>query len=165
MNKMIPLQMDTTEQESSCGGPPVYVDAPCPKCAEKGQRVKSGTVKALLNKSHRADVKDKTYGVCMTPDCDVSWYANDGTHHFTIADTATQIWTKSDAKETMACYCNEITKQMVTRAVKDHGLNDMVSIIKHYRGAVVSKCAVRNPAGRCCTEGFNQMINEAMVSE
>ena len=156
--------MDTRNQKSSCGGPPEYVDTECPHCGEKGLRVKSGTVRYLLNKEHRDKAKAKTYGLCLTPDCDVAWYAEGETHHFITEQTYTPIWTKDNADPVMACYCNEITKEMVATAVKQHGLHDMVSIITHYRGKVDSKCAVRNPAGRCCTEGFNAMIQEALSS-
>lgn len=102
------------------------------------------------------------YGLCLTSDCDVAWYAEDASHHFTTKQTDTQIYTKENASSVMACYCSEITRDMVFEAVRDHGLREMVSIIKHYRGEVKSKCAVRNPEGRCCTEGFNAMIQEAV---
>lgn len=162
MKPMTELPMDTSG--SSCGGPPVLTETRCPRCGEKGRHVKSGTVRYLLNKEYKHDVTDKAYGLCLTSDCDIAWYAQDGSHHFTTGQAGTSIWTKNDTDPVMACYCNEITRQMVFDAVRNEELHDMQSIIIHYRGDIQSKCAVRNPEGRCCTEAFNSMINEAMAA-
>jgi len=163
MKPMMDLPMDTKNRDCTCGGPPEFIETTCPKCGEKGARVKSGTVRYLLDDEHRKAVTDKIYGLCLSPDCEVSWYAQDGTHHFTTDQTQTPIWTKKDADPVMACYCNEITRQMVEDAVKKKGLRDMESIITHYRGEVQSTCAVKNPMGKCCTEAFGEMIDEALL--
>ena len=155
------LPMDTKNRDCTCGGPPECIETVCPKCGEKGVRVKSGTVRYLLDDEHRIAVTDKIYGLCLTPDCAVSWYAQGGSHFFTTDQTATPIWTKADVDPIMACYCNEITKNMVFDAVKTNGLNDMQDIIEHYRGKMKSMCAVKNPMGKCCSESFNTMIKEA----
>lgn len=162
MKTMTELPMDTRGQEGGCGGPPVYVDTPCPRCGETGRKVKPGTVRRLLHGEHKPAARAGAYGLCLTPDCGVAWYATEDNHHFTTAQTDTRIYTKADADPVMACYCSEITRDMVFDAVRDHGLRDMVAIITHYRGEVKSKCAARNPEGRCCTEGFNAMIREAL---
>ena len=157
------LPMDTRDSESSCGGPPEYIDTNCPQCGKPGRRVKRGTVRHLLNKEFKGRVQDNVYGLCLSADCDVAWYAQAGTHHFKTNQIDTSIWTKSDTAPVMACYCNEITKEMVFEGVHEHGLHNMQSIIRHFRGEIQSKCAVRNPEGRCCTEAFNVMIKEAQA--
>lgn len=155
------LPMDTKNRDCTCGGPPEFIETACPKCGEKGVRVKSGTVRYLLDSEHRTAVSDKIYGLCLSSDCAVSWYAQDDSHHFTTDQTATPIWTKADVDPIMACYCNKITKEMVFDAVKTNGLNDMQSIIEYYRDEMKSMCAVKNPTGKCCSEAFNVMIQEA----
>jgi len=159
---MMDLPMDTKNHKCTCGGPPAFIETPCPGCGEKGARVKSGTVRYQLKDEFRKDAADKIYGLCISPDCKVSWYAQDGSHHFTTAQAGTPIWTKTDADPVMACYCNKITQPMVAEAVKEHGLTDMETIILHYRDKMESMCAVKNPSGRCCSEEFDKMIQAAV---
>lgn len=158
---MLDLPMDTKNRECGCGGPPEYIETPCPACGEKGMRVKSGTVRFLLDQDKRDQAVEKVYGLCLSPECEVSWYAQDATHHFTTSDTSTPIWTKKDADPVYACYCNKITEQMVHDAVKEHGYRDMEQVINFYRGKMKSSCAVKNPSGKCCSEPFAQMIENA----
>ncbi len=159
---MMDLPMDTKNHSCSCGGPAEFVEAQCPTCGEKGARVKVGTVRYHLHTELRADATDKIYGLCLSPDCNVAWYAQDGSHHFTTSQTDTPIWAKADAAPVMACYCNEITKEMVADAVSKKGLRGMEEIILHYRDEMKSMCAVKNPMGRCCTDAFEAMLAEAL---
>lgn len=161
---MMDLPMDTKNRECGCGGPPEFVDTPCPGCGEKGVRVKAGTVRYLLKNEHRGDAVEKIYGLCLAPQCDVAWYAQDSSHHFTTSQTDTPIWTKADAETVYACYCNEITKDMVDEAVARKGLRTMEEIVGHYRGQMQMACATKNPTGRCCEEHFNAMIAAALRS-
>lgn len=160
---MMDLPMNTKSDKCGCGGPPAFIDTPCPKCGEKGARVKAGTVRYHLRDEFRTDAVDKIYGLCMSSDCEVSWYAQDGSHHFSIDQTETQIWTKKDADPVMACYCNDITREQVAWAINRKGLRTMEEIILHYRDEMQSMCAVKNPMGRCCSEHFEKMIAEELL--
>jgi len=159
---LMDLPMDTKNHACTCGGPAQFIETTCPGCNEKGARVKAATVRYHLKDTFRTDTTDKIYGLCLSPDCEVSWYAQDGTHHFTTQQTDTQIWAKADADPIMACYCNEITRPMVADAVGKKGLRGMEEIILHYRDEMKSMCAVKNPMGRCCSEEFEKMIAEEL---
>lgn len=160
---MMDLPMNTRSESCGCGGPPEYVETPCPKCGEKGARVKAGTVRFHLRDEFRGDVVDKIYGLCLSPDCDVSWYAQDGSHAFSTEQTDTQIWTKKDADPQMACYCNGITREMVAFGVSRKGLRTMEEIILLHRDKMERACAAKNPSGRCCQEHFEKMIAEELL--
>ncbi|MDC0336214.1 (2Fe-2S)-binding protein [Pseudodesulfovibrio sp.] len=159
---MMDLPMDTKNKECSCGGPPKFIETECPECGEKGMRVKAGTVRYLLYNAYRDKVNDKIYGLCLSPDCSVAWYAQDGSHHFTTGDTTTPIWTKTDADPKYVCYCHEITSPMIAQAIDRKGLRSIEEIILHYRDEMKCSCAVKNPSGQCCFEEFEKIIAEAL---
>lgn len=156
------LPMNTKNENCGCGGPPTHIDEPCPVCSEKGMRVKAATVRYHLYEAFRDDA-DGIYGLCLSPCCEVAWYAQDGSHHFTTEQTATPIWTKKGADPEYACYCNEITRDMVSHCVSVKGMRTMEEIFAHYLDEEpVCACAVKNPSGQCCTETFEKMISEEL---
>ena len=161
---LMDLPMDTKNHSCGCGGPASHVKTACPACGETGMRVKAATVRYHLHDEQRDAVTDRIYGLCLSPDCDVSWYAQEKDHHFTVAQTDTPLWTKKGADPVYACYCNEITKQMVEDAVAKKGLRGMEEIILHYRDTMKRACAATNPSGQCCEESFEAMIAEALKS-
>jgi bacterioferritin-associated ferredoxin len=158
------LPMDTKNRDCTCGGPAKFVATSCPECGAQGMRVRAGTVKYLLHIMAREKAVDRIYGLCLTPDCSVSWYAQDGSHSFSVDDTDTPIWTKAGAEPVYACYCNEITRQMVIDAVEKKGLRTLEEIVAHYKGKTQTACAMKNPSGKCCEETFNAMITEALTN-
>lgn len=160
---MMDLPMDTKNRECGCGGPPKVIETPCPECGAQGMRVKAGTVRYHLREAHRDKAVEKIYGLCLSPDCAVAWYAQDGTHHFTTDQTDTPIWTKTGADPKYVCYCNEITAPMIAEAIDRKGLRTMDEIVAHYRGEMQCACATRHPSGQPCCDEFEEVIREALV--
>lgn len=159
---MMDLPMDTKNRDCTCGGPPKVIETPCPLCGKKGRRVKAGTVRYLLKGEFTKDATDRIYGLCLSPECEVAWYAQDGSHHFTTRQTETPIWTKKDADPVYVCYCNEITEPMVAQAVDKKGLRTIEEITLHYRDEMKCTCALKNPTGQCCNEHFDKVIAEVL---
>jgi len=160
---MLDLPMDTKNHSCTCGGPASHLEEKCPGCGQSGMRVKGGTVRYLLKGEHTKEAESKIYGLCLSPDCKVAWYAQDGSHHFTTQQASVPIWTKLDADPVYACYCNEITRPMVEEAVREHGLTSWESIVDHYRDDNICTCALKNPSGKCCSEAFEEMIAEVVI--
>ncbi len=125
-------------------------------------RVRVGTVRYLLRDEFRDDVTDKIYGLCLSADCKVSWYAQDGSHSFTTDQTDTPIWTKTGADPEYVCYCHGITRPMIADAVGKKGLRSIDDIIKLYCDEVKCSCATNNPSGQCCFEYFEKVIAEEL---
>lgn len=159
---LMDLPMNTRSENCGCGGPPKTVAVDCPHCGEKGLRVKAGTVRYHLKDEFRSDATEKIYGLCLSDDCPVTWYGQEGTHHFTLEHTDTPIWTKNGADPVYACYCNKITREMVERAVSVKGLRTVEEITAHYADDPRCTCATSNPSGQCCEEFFQAMIGEAL---
>lgn len=160
---LMDLPMDTKNHDCGCGGPAKHVETVCPTCGEVGLRVKAATVRYHLHDDLREEVTDRIYGLCLTPTCEVAWYAQEEDHAFTTKQTETPIWTKAGASPVMACYCNEITREMVSHAVKVKGLRTMEEIILLHRDEISRACAANNPSGQCCQEHFEKMIGEELT--
>lgn len=133
----------------------------CPVCGTKGKIVSNFTVKHVLKKDMRDQIRDEDYHLCMDENCDVTYYNNDIDKTFVKSDLIKDIWFKKDADPKMACYCNRITEEDVIKTVVETNLSTMQDIIIHVKGKIQSNCKMLNPEGHCCTDAFNKMIKKA----
>jgi len=138
--------------------------ANCPKCGKRARLVKNQTVRFLLKPEIAKEVKKNNsgkedYHLCMDKLCDVSYFKENIVYN--VYDMNEPIWFKKNANPKWACYCNKVTEQDVIKAVED-GLTDMAAIIERVNGKMVSQCQVKNPLGLCCTQAFNEMIENAI---
>ena len=134
------------------------VAPPCPRCNQRGILVRNLTVRSLLIPETKKRVMDIAYYLCMSSDCEVSYYSKSPNEVFTTKDIKVPIWYKANAFPKYACYCNKITKEEAINAVKKTGLTEMEEIIKFLRGKVKCACAAMNPSGQCCTPLFPEAI-------
>ncbi|MBK5114217.1 MAG: (2Fe-2S)-binding protein [Candidatus Heimdallarchaeota archaeon] len=131
---------------------------PCPNCNQNGQLVRKLTVRSLLILEAKDRVSDIAYYLCMSSDCNVSYYSNVPNEFFTINEVKVPIWYKKDAHPKYACYCNKITDEEVINVVKETGLSEMVEIIEFLREKTKCACVAMNPSGQCCTPLFSESI-------
>jgi bacterioferritin-associated ferredoxin len=135
------------------------VAPPCPRCKQQGIIVRKLTVRSLLISEAKKRVMDVAYFLCMSSDCDVSYYSNASSEGFKIIDVKVPIWYKKGAQPKYACYCNKITDEEVVNAVKETGLSENQEIIEYLREKVKCACAAMNPSGQCCTPLFAEAIS------
>ncbi|NHJ33623.1 MAG: (2Fe-2S)-binding protein [Asgard group archaeon] len=139
--------------------PKIQLVAPhCPRCKQQGIIVRKLTVRSLLISEVKKRVMDVAYYLCMSSDCDVSYYRNASSEVFTISDVKVPIWYKKEAHPKYACYCNKITDEEVINVVKETGLSKNQVIIEYLREKVKCACAAMNPSGQCCTPLFPEAI-------
>jgi hypothetical protein len=50
----------------------------CPSCRQIGQKVNQKTVSSLLNKKKSSLVTNKEYFICLSQDCPVAYYTQEG---------------------------------------------------------------------------------------
>ena len=132
---------------------------PCPRCKQQGEIVRKLTVRSLLVSELKKRVMDIAYYLCMSSDCEVSYYSNAPDEIFTINDVKVPIWYNKSAHPKYACYCNKITDEEVIETVKETGLSERSEIIKHLREKIKCACTAMNPSGQCCTPLFPDAIN------
>lgn len=132
----------------------------CPVCCREGENVSNITVKSMLMNT-QYDVEGKAYHICKNPRCMVVYYDD---HDNTIGESSLKvpIWYKEGAHPKFTCYCSEVTKNDVIKAVVEKGARD-VKTVSEITGAMKnSNCLVNNPAGKCCHNEIQNIIDEAL---
>lgn len=142
----------------------ILVALPCPKCAQRGLLVRNLTVRSLLKPESKNRFSDIVYYLCMSTDCEVSYYSKEPTEVFTIKDVKVPIWFKKDAHPKYACYCNKITDEEAFNTVKETGLSEQSEIIEFLRVKVKCSCVAMNPSGQCCTPLFSEAIINGLAA-
>jgi len=164
-NKKLEIKTEKTD-DSCCDSPAesgkmpsiILVAPPCPKCSERGLLVRNLTVRSLIIPESKKRVMDIAYYLCMSSDCEVSYYSKAPNEVFTTKEVKVPIWYKKNAYPKYACYCNKITDEEAINAVKETGLSEMSEIIEFLRGKVKCACVAKNPSGQCCTPLFPEAI-------
>jgi len=134
----------------------------CPHCGEAGQPVPFETVSHLVKKPQRPQPADD-YHLCGNPRCEVGYFRPGNEESIHKDNLKRPIWFKEGADPVYACYCKSITEQDVIRTVVETGLTDMKEIMLQLRGSLESTCRKTNPAGHCCTQAFNAMIQKGLA--
>ncbi len=140
------------------------VAPPCPRCIKRGQLVRNLTVRSLLKSESKNRFSDIAYYLCMSTDCEVSYYSKEPTDVFTTKDVKVPIWYKKNADPKYACYCNKITDDEAFNAVKETGLSEQSKIIDFLREKVKCACVAMNPSGQCCTPLFSEAIISGLAA-
>jgi len=168
-NKKLEIKSEKTD-DSCCDSPAesvkmpsiILVAPPCPKCSERGLLVRNLTVRSLLKPESKNRFSDIAFYLCMSTDCEVSYYSKEPNEIFTTKDVKVPIWFKKDADPKYACYCNKITDEEAFNAVKETGLSEMSEVIEFLREKVKCACVAMNPSGQCCTPLFSEAINNGL---
>jgi len=141
----------------------VLASPPCSSCKLSGIPVRLLTVKSIIKKEFRNEIKDKAYYLCMNPGCQVAYYTvNDPNDVLTKDKVKVPIWFKTDADPRYACYCNKITYKEAFQKVVETGLEKSDEIIMALRENKKCACTAMNPSGQCCTPLFTQAIEDGL---
>jgi hypothetical protein len=128
----------------------------CPNCGIPGQKVKNITVRHLVNQELEAVVGDQDYFLCMSEDCDVTYYNE--SISFDKSQLQVPIWFKRDANPKWACYCSKVSEGDVIDAVVTKGATTMREVLRITGAMKNSQCQLNNPLGKCC----HLIIQDAM---
>ena len=131
---------------------------PCPKCSNIGLTIDPITVRNLVNASKTAKIDDDEYYLCMSPDCDVTYYNK--ALLLETADLNVPIWFKSAADPKYICYCSKVTEKEAIDAIllRDaKTIKDIVAITGAMKNA---NCLKNHPTGKCCSSEFQKLLNK-----
>ncbi len=130
----------------------------CPACGQKGQKVDSLTVKAMLSVSLKA-VRDTTYRFCRTADCEVVYFAGEGRQTFTRAQMREAVYQKEPHNpEVLVCYCFRHSPASIKAELLRTGCSTVVEQINTGIKAGQCACDIRNPQGSCCLGNVSQLV-------
>jgi bacterioferritin-associated ferredoxin len=145
--------------KSSCD---VEKDNLCPKCEKQGTLVKNITVKHMVLDEIMELVGDDDYFLCMSDNCDVTYYNPKSGAKFNRQQVKVPIWFKKDANPKYACYCSQVTEEQVINAVLKDGAANMKEVLKITGAMSNSQCQNKNPLGRCCHKIIQAAIDKAI---
>jgi len=124
----------------------------CPVCQKEGVLVKNITVKHLVLDELTEQIGDKDYFLCMSEECDITYYNKESNIVFNKQHVKVPIWFKKDADPKYACYCSEVTEDQIINAVL------------RLTGAMnVAQCQKNNPLGKCCHQIIQDAIDKALA--
>lgn len=151
-------------EESCCV--PVWVDNDqklatpqtnlCPTCGQKGKKVDSLTLKAMLDVILLA-VCEVAYLFCRTADCPVVYFAADGMQVFTKCQIRVPVHQKEPADDNVpVCYCHSL--DTIQAELMATGQSTVVEEIEAGIKAGQCACEIRNPQGSCCLGNVYELV-------
>ena len=115
----------------------------CPVCGTECAGVSARTITHHIRHAWQWAEKPQRY--CDNPDCEVAYFAEDGS---VILKPQLRTAFKEVSGQAMLCYCFGISK---ADALSDPGIRDFV-VAKTKLG--LCSCETSNPSGRCCLKRF-----------
>ena len=134
----------------------------CIICEKQGTLVKNITVKHMVLDELIEQVGDKDYYLCMSEECDITYYNQESSATFNKQQLKVSIWFKKDANPKYACYCSEVTEEQVINAVIKDGATNMKEVLKITGAMRNSQCQKKNPIGKCCHQIIQDAIDKGL---
>ncbi len=132
----------------------------CPQCGQKGKKVDSITLKAMLEVSLLA-LRDVDYRFCRTADCPVVYFADDGRQTFSKDQLRVLVHQKEPDDETVpVCYCFRHSPATIQAELLATGASTVVDEINGGIKAGQCACEIRNPQGSCCLGNVRATVKQ-----
>jgi hypothetical protein len=122
----------------------------CPTNGDKGQSVHSETLRHLIKKSCRAEIKGEGYYFCPAPDCDTVYFHRENGQTFEKKDLIVRVGLKETEDPVWVCYCFDVSKKMIREEMEAEGYSVSVDRIRQGISAKSCACDTKNPSGHCC---------------
>ena len=135
----------------------------CPACGQKGKKVDSITLKAMLDVSLLV-LRDVPYLFCRTADCPVVYFAADELQSFTKDQIRVPIHQKEPGDESVpVCYCFRHSPATIWAELLATGQSMVVEEINDGIQAGQCACEIRNPQGSCCLGNVSAVVKQATL--
>lgn len=146
-------------QESAMEIPQAVV---CPSCGQKGRPVKTVTLRSLVRAEIQVRITDGKYRYCPSPQCDVVYYAEDGSNRFEKSELSVRVGIKETDAPRPVCYCFDHTIEEIEGQVERTGKCTVLDDIKA-RMQDGCWCETKNPQGSCCLGAVNEQVKAAQA--
>ncbi|MBR0600101.1 MAG: BFD-like (2Fe-2S) protein [Caproiciproducens sp.] len=134
----------------------------CPVCEKQGTLVKNITVKHMVLDELTEQIGDKDYFLCMSEECDITYYNTESNIKFNKQQVKVPIWFKNGANPKYACYCSKVTEEQVITAVVKDGAKNMKDVLKLTGAMKNAQCQKNNPLGKCCHQIVQDAIDKGL---
>lgn len=154
----------TNGNDASCSSvstAEVKKTAVCPSCSQKGKKVDTQTVKAMLQVSLKAIHPTAEYRFCKTSDCHITYFTTDGEQVFTEAELRVPVHQKHpDVDDVPVCYCFHHSPGSIREAFQSNSRSQAISDITEGIQAEQCACDIRNPQGSCCLGNVRAVVKQ-----
>lgn len=134
----------------------------CPVTGTKGKVVRAETLSALLQPEQQHRITEGRYRFCSAQGCDVVYFAEDGSHVFTLADLTVRVGIKESQGHRPICYCfNHSIEEIVTEILRT-GQSTVADEIRTRLNADGCDCEHTNPQGSCCLGNVLALVEKVM---
>lgn len=134
----------------------------CSICGKEGVLVENFTVKHMVANELVEQVGENDYFLCMSEECNVTYYNLKSGVKFNKQQLNVPIWFKKDANPKYVCYCSKVTEEQVINAVIKNGANNMKEVLKITGAMKNSNCKKNNPLGKCCHQIIQDAIDKGL---
>lgn len=134
----------------------------CPSCGTKGKVVRQETLHALLRAEQRGRVTEVRYRFCGGRDCEVVYFAEDGSHVFTRPDLTVRVGVKETDAPRPICYCFGFTAEDVYEQIRQTRSTAIPDEIRTRIEAEGCHCERTNPQGSCCLQVVEAFAGDGM---
>ena len=136
----------------------------CPACGQKGKRVDTLTVKAMLRISLH-NVRSSGYLFCPSRSCPVVYFSRDGAQTLTEADLRERVHQKHPQDDDVyVCYCFRHTPASIRAELNESGRSSVVETVTQGTQSGQCACEIRNPQGSCCLGNLRAAVKHAMAA-
>ena len=131
----------------------------CPTLQKPGKPVRLPTLLSLVKRKRLAEVAGRDWFFCALQDCDVVYFAGDGT---TIAkgDLEVRVGLKEKSAPHTVCYCFGHTEESIREEVVRTGRSTVVDSITARVRAGECTCETTNPQGTCCLGDVAKVVKK-----
>lgn len=130
----------------------------CPKCKSIGMKIPTLTVSHHLGND--LEIQDGDWFICSGSTCQVAYFT--GNTMLLLEDLRSKLWFKDQAMNVPVCYCSNITREEIYRAV-DEGCSNIKEVRHFLRKHKTGDCELKNPVGGCCHKVFQREIKHRMA--
>lgn len=132
----------------------------CIECQQKGYKVDTATVKALVAVSLR-QVQDTTYRFCAQKDCLVVYFNVEHMQIFTTEQIRERVYQKEpNNDDVLICYCFYHTIADVRADIHKHKNSQIIEDINTGIKSEQCACDWRNPQGNCCLGNVLKLVKQ-----
>ncbi|MBK24546.1 MAG: hypothetical protein CME70_11180 [Halobacteriovorax sp.] len=134
----------------------------CPSCQNKGVKVQTITLQALLKDCCKEKINvELQYKFCKNSDCETVYFSADTSHYFLKDELTVKATLKDEGLEVNVCYCFGHTRASVLDEIKRTGKSTVLEDIKAKMKDPGCFCETSNPQGGCCLGNVISWIAEA----
>jgi CopZ-like zinc binding protein len=136
----------------------------CRMCGRKGKPVSRKTVLLMVKPEFLEQAMIGRYTFCLSRDCNIVYFQNDGNHQFTVADLRIRVGIKLIEDPVPLCYCFGFDESHMRDEIAQSGRTTIPRKISHLISEGLCPCESRNPSGMCCLGEVNRTVRLLMAN-